>query len=469
MQLARTNARQRRVAGCGAVVYFVSVKGFVPTPAPLVDRMVEALFERRAPRAESRVLDLGCGEGPFVGGVVRWGERQGRPLPRIVGVELHPERAQTARDGFSDVPEVSILTGDALGDDPAGPFDYVIANPPYVSITGLSEAEKADYRARFETARGRFDLYFLFWEQALRLVQPGGRVVFVTPDKWLRVASATALRALLARHRVRSVEQLPEDTFPGRTTYPSVTVVDAEASQADDRPELIRRDGSRTPLRLVRSGAAPTLGVLDGPLMRSHRTLGEVALRISCGVATGADRVFVRPQAWAGREAGPFAHPTVSGRQLGASNPTPVVSDVLATPYDTAGRLVELDRLGPLAAHLEAHRSALERRTCARRKPWYAFHETPPMVEMLRPKLLCRDLTRDPKFWVDASGEIVPRHSVYYIVPRDPAHLEPLHAYLNGPEATGWLRAHSQRAANGFLRLQSTVLKRLPLPDSVCS
>jgi hypothetical protein len=70
---------------------------------------------------------------------------------------------------------------------------------------------------------------------------------------------------------------------------------------------------------------------------------------------------------------------------------------------------------------------------------------------MLRPKLLCKDITETPFFVVDRAGELVPRHSVYYIVPYDSAALQPLEEYLNSDEAGAWLRAHCQRAANGYL------------------
>ncbi|MGH7962042.1 MAG: hypothetical protein ACRERD_09485, partial [Candidatus Binatia bacterium] len=53
----------------------------------------------------------------------------------------------------------------------------------------------------------------------------------------------------------------------------------------------------------------------------------------------------------------------------------------------------------------------------------------------------------------------------YYIVPTDPSCLDALEQYLGSPSAQHWLRGHCQRAANGFLRLQSHVLKRLPLPQ----
>ena len=100
-------------------------------------------------------------------------------------------------------------------------------------------------------------------------------------------------------------------------------------------------------------------------------------------------------------------------------------------------------------------------------KPWYAFHETPPLRDILRPKVLCKDIGANPLFVIDRDGYVVPRHSVYYIVPANPERIDDLADYLNSADAASWLRDHCQRAANGFLRLQSHVLKHLPLPESL--
>jgi adenine-specific DNA-methyltransferase len=104
------------------------------------------------------------------------------------------------------------------------------------------------------------------------------------------------------------------------------------------------------------------------------------------------------------------------------------------------------------------------RRTCVRRKPWYAFHENPPLRDILRPKILCKDITAKPQFWVDRGGKLVPRHSVYYIIPKRAENVDALCSYLNSAHVREWLEGNCQRAANGFLRLQSSVLNRLPLP-----
>lgn len=125
--------------------------------------------------------------------------------------------------------------------------------------------------------------------------------------------------------------------------------------------------------------------------------------------------------------------------------------------------------MGPLGDYLRhpERRAKLLQRTCVARKPWYAFHENPPLVDILKPKILCKDIGASPYFVLDDRGVVVPRHSVYYLVPTDPARLVDLCDYLNSDFSRQWLLANCQRAANGFVRLQSHVLKRMPVPPEL--
>jgi hypothetical protein len=187
---------------------------------------------------------------------------------------------------------------------------------------------------------------------------------------------------------------------------------------------------------------------------------------VSAGVATGADALFVAQTSSLDAALRPFAQATVAGRQLPASQEPPQVEDSFLVPYDAHGELLPPESLGALGAYLSdpARKDMLLSRSCVPRKPWYAFHETPPMEAALRPKLLCKDIAAEPHFWTDEEGALLPRHSVYYIVPRDARDLGRLADYLNSDAVTQWLTANCQRAANDYLRLQSTPLKRLPIP-----
>jgi hypothetical protein len=186
-------------------------------------------------------------------------------------------------------------------------------------------------------------------------------------------------------------------------------------------------------------------------------------------VATGADEMFLFDRADLPAAYIPFARPAIAGRDLRPEQPLQIPHRHLVMPYDEQGTLLPLDSLGELAAYLQrdAIRQRLEARTCARRKPWYAFHETPPLRDMLRPKLVCKDIAKMPYFWIDADGGSIPLHSTYYVVPGVPQLLEPLFHFLNSHEVRHWLLSNCQRAANGFVRMQSTVMKRLPVPDEL--
>lgn len=441
------------------------MKGFVPTPDSVVDLMVEKLFQGQPPSGQSRVLDPGCGRGVFVDGILRWCASHGSPLPRIVGVESNPAHVVHLRERFAAIGQVEIQECDFLLSS-CGTFDYVIGNPPYVAITSLSDVERAQYRRSYLTASGRFDLYLLFFEQALRLLKPHGRLVFITPEKYLYVETAAPLRRLLSDRSVEELHFLDEETFAGLVTYPLVTTVNGNASAVHTR--VIDRDGAARRIRPL-TGQASWMPSVRGAVTHSHAvTLEDVAIRISCGVATGADSVFLVRDSALTPGLRPFAYPTIAGRDI-ASTCLPSLDRSLLIPYEADGRLLPESALGALGDYISdpERKGKLLGRTCVASKPWYAFHENPPLPDILRPKILCKDIGAAPLFAVDYQGTIVPRHSVYYIVPAQPERIDDIAEYLNSEPAARWLQDHCQRAANGFLRLQSHVLKKLPLPASL--
>lgn len=445
------------------------VKGHVPTPDDLVDSMVARLFASNEPVAGDSLLDPGCGGGAFIAGVLRWCELNGVTSPQITGVELNPSLAAKARKRFADYPAVRIVQADYLLSPVTTSYRFIIGNPPYVSLANLGgNAQRDKYRKRFNSARGRFDLYMLFFERSIDTLAPNGRLVFITPEKFLYVSSAKELRRLLAaRTIVASIHLAPEDAFPGFTTYPAITTLDRQTDE--QTPTAVRlRCGT------ARQAQLPDDGESWWPCLMAEQTasddplLGDVSVRVSAGVATGADDVFVRAIADLPAQLRSFAKPAVAGRDLATGMPLPTPHRAILVPYRDTGELLPRADLGALGRYLASPslKEALQSRSCAKRKPWYAFHDNFP-PDILRPKILFKDITKEPFFWVDRTGDVIPLHSVYYIVPERDDQLDALCEWLNGPEASRWLEANCQRAANGFLRLQSSVLRRLPVPDHV--
>lgn len=440
------------------------MKGFVETPRSIVDLMVRKVFGQSEPTDGQRVLDPGCGRGEFIAGVLRWCDEHGRVPPEIVGIESNPEHAEFCRRRFADVSNVEVRCADFL-QQTRERFDYVVGNPPYVAITALDEEERRRYRGTYQTAVGRFDLYTLFFEEALRRLNPSGRLVFITPEKFTYVDSARPLRRLLASQQVVELEYVSEATFGQLVTYPLITTV--VCGPATSATLVVSRTGRTSRVRVSSDGQS-WLGALNGQRPTVGPLLIDACERISCGVATGADGVFVLRCDAVPEELKPFAIPTLAGREIRGMK-LPPIRDCMLVPYSADGALLPEDQLRTLGAYLSepARSKRLRARTCAARKPWYAFHETPPVRQVLQPKLLCKDITSVPYFVPDHAGTILPRHSTYYVIPRQQERLDDLLDFLNSEPSRAWLQAHCQRAANGFLRMQSAVLKRLPIPESL--
>jgi len=442
------------------------MRGHVPTPDDLAEKMVRQVFRDDPPDAADRVLYPGVGTAPFAAAVERVCHAEDWELPGGYGIESNPEHLLEARSRgveHASFDEGDFLTSDILDE---GQFEYIIGNPPYVPIEGLSEDEKQRYKSTFETASGRFDLYLLFFERALSLLSPGGTLSFITPEKFEYVDTATPLRRLLTsgEYHVKEIEHIDEDAFTGLVTFPCITTV----RRGESGETLVRLRDRTTHTTTLSTGESWAANIRNADLesMRTGATLGDVTERISPGIATGADDLFVFHEDEVPRDIDDrWIRPTVSGKQLRDFD-GPDADSVFICPYRDDGSLADETELGSFGTWMERHRDRLESRSCVTKggKAWYAWHETPPMEDVLRPKIVFKDIAKEPKFWLEETGDVIPKHSVYYLIPRDGVPVEELLEYLNSTEARMWMEANCQRAHNGFYRLQSRVLEDLPVP-----
>ena len=111
--------------------------------------------------------------------------------------------------------------------DPAGGFDAVIGNPPYVRQEQIRSLKPA-LRKAYKAFNGVADLYVYFYELGLRLLRPGGRLSYVVTNKWLRAGYAEELRGLLSSEGwLEAVADFghAKKFFPGADVFPCVIVV----------------------------------------------------------------------------------------------------------------------------------------------------------------------------------------------------------------------------------------------------
>ena len=366
-----------------------------------------------------------------------------------------------------------------------GGFDLIIGNPPYVPTTRLSSLQKEGLRLRFKTAGGRLDLYTLFMERSIGLLAPGGRLTFITPDKFLISKSSSPLRALLLKEmRLCSIARFRSHrVFEKAATVPCVTVFERSSERGtfevllcnsvETSPGMVTTN-HRYSLQQASLGteAWQLLPAADQKLLRrlecDHPTLEQVSIRISAGPATGRDGIFIVDGEAAAALEPELLRRAIRGRDI---LPYRLVNSglhiIVPYEYDQSGSasLVDLARYPRARRWLEGRRGELESRHCVRewQKQWYDWHDRASCDLSRRAKILVPDVAMGNRFAVD-EGKFFPLHSAYYILLKDGTDPYYVTAVLNSRVCEYLIRLHAPVVKDGFLRYRQQFLSRLPVP-----
>jgi len=401
---------------------------------------------------------------------------------RVVGPVPLPSRffAKNVRVAdFLDAPPVDGLFGQPSKEV----FDLIVGNPPYVTTTRLSSKEKKLLRRRFTTAHGRIDLYALFFERSLEILGPSGTLAFITPDKLFTSESARPLRRLLLEnaalervarfrsHRVfRDAATVPCVSVLARAPRPSaVEHLECASKESAKRVSVTRRFAVASP----RPGGAPwhfvepELASLIEHLRDGHPVLGQLARRISAGIATGRDRVFVVPATVAAELEPDLLHRAVRGQDI---RPHAVADSGLRVivPYRSDGaeppRLVDIEKYPRTHEYLLQHRAELSKRHCVRAwgKRWYDLHDPWTFDLGATPKVVFPDVANSNRFAFDP-GERLPLHSAYYMI-LDGVDEEVVAALMNSYPVELMIRMFAPVVKDGFSRYRKQFLTSVPVP-----
>jgi hypothetical protein len=107
----------------------------------------------------------------------------------------------------------------------AGGFDCVIGNPPYVRIQMMKEwapLEVEIYKELFRAGRtGNYDIYVVFIEQGLEMLNPKGQLGFICPHKFFNSQYGEPVREIIAKgkHLSHVAHFGAQQVFEGATTY----------------------------------------------------------------------------------------------------------------------------------------------------------------------------------------------------------------------------------------------------------
>ena len=369
-----------------------------------------------------RILDLGCGDGVLLEAAAR----ESPDAKRLVGIDLDRERLPA-----SAPPEFEYVAADALRLPDTPTFDGIISNPPYLSVRRLEPRERERLRRDFSTLAGQYDLAFAFVEKAIRLLEPGGRAVFLLPEGLKTRPAAKRLRQLLDQYCRWNTVRVP--------TRPYAMDVGVEA-------EILWFDRTEEPRR---------------PAKSSGGINSDWSSRVSVGIATGANSVFIRAKAdpWLRIVEPQFIRRFIRGRDIASNEEEEVRTtrrEVLIAPYILSGTsLSPADEwlYEGLSRFLDAHRRNLGN---GRHRGPGCFIQCPAPA-LIGSRVAVPEVFREPAASVVRDGVAV-LNSAFVIRPRPGIQAEALARALNSDAARPAILNQTRRLGSGYRRITASGL-----------
>ncbi|WP_338931791.1 N-6 DNA methylase [Streptomyces netropsis] len=158
------------------------------TPAPAAE-LIASMPRLDALSNTVRVLDPGAGVGSLTAALVTrlHGERPDLNV-HVVAVETDPQVMPYLRATLEECRATygttfDLVQGDYLTNDDAlidGPFDLVVANPPYGKLAAGSLHRTRSAHHLVDAS----NIYTAFWARATAALAPGGQISIIVPRSW---------------------------------------------------------------------------------------------------------------------------------------------------------------------------------------------------------------------------------------------------------------------------------------------
>ncbi|MDP1624199.1 MAG: N-6 DNA methylase [bacterium] len=117
-----------------------------------------------------------------------------------------------------------------------GGFDIIIGNPPYIRANNMNKDDREFFQTsgQFTTLTGKYDIYILFLEKAIRLLKTGGRLGFIIPYPFLsQNYGEIARRMILQNCLIESIYDLSEYKVFKEAAVATVVLILRKVSQFD--------------------------------------------------------------------------------------------------------------------------------------------------------------------------------------------------------------------------------------------
>ena len=332
-------------------------------------------------------------------------------------------------------------------------YDIIIANPPYVRTQIIKKSEKKILSEKF-SLNGHVDLYFAFIIAISQVLKPDGVAGVIVSNRFMTTSSGKLIRKfLIDGFNLCHIWDFGDTKLFDAAILPAVFIAEGKDDKKCKKPlftsiyqtEQQTKISAPNPVEAlsyegvvevsdgrrfnVQHGTLNNSGTSDGVWRLSTdevdlwlNTVFELTWgtfrdigKIRVGVKTCADKVFIRND-WhkiPNTERPELLKPLTTHHI--AQRFKPLVSEQpkqILYSHEVVGgkrRAIDLEYKPLSKAYLEKHRNLLEGREYvikANRK-WYEIWVPQDPDAWEKPKLVFRDISEKPIFWLDLEGSVV--------------------------------------------------------------
>jgi type I restriction-modification system DNA methylase subunit len=394
-------------------------------------------------------------------------------------------------------------------------YDYVVGNPPYVNRQNIPDSKDDLYRKLYETPHWHYDLYVLFIERGMEMLEEGGKLSYITSDQFMTRRYGEKLRGYLSDNANISeiIDFGDTGVFEDATNYPCILTL-SKGKTTEPIPVVVVHEPIDLPMETVRQALgtenyenssytsffvdpdnlteeiwslipARLYDIFDR-VQQENLTLEEVGEVIS-GARIGKDDVFIGEK---------LSEGTICDfKPQKASHPIEIENDLLRPIVkgkdvrrwqeswkgkymiyplsdDTVIPEQEFTQSYPETFdHFKSHENELRERVWFDQGPvelhgeWYApmyidSYETYQQTSVLTPAL-----TDENNFALNETGSIFVGGTagVLGIVPDNNIERQGLLGYLNSSFIGAYLKSSAPSKANGYYQLSEDLLNTVPI------
>lgn len=218
------------------------------TPKHVVNKMLNLIGYSGNKIINKKIIDNSCGEGAFLVEILKRliieikknnfaiGEIKYILENNIYGIDINNDLVKKTINNLNNIliknniqiNDISwnIHCKDSLKVlDFNEKMDFVVGNPPYINIHNLKHI---DYKSFSFTKKGMVDLYLIFFELGLKMLNKTGKLIYITPNSFLTSKAGEIFRNKIISNKLLThyIDNEHDHIFPNVQTYTGITLLE---------------------------------------------------------------------------------------------------------------------------------------------------------------------------------------------------------------------------------------------------